>query len=309
MERRSPAEISKKSKLVRRIIKHHFGIAPQSVKFNPAGLTNYVFEAKTTAGSFIVRIGNSHEKLKDYMKEQWAISNAYNKGVPVAEIVEVGSEIVELPYMIQKKLAGNDSSHHPNRREVLRELGNYTRLIHSIPTSSFGQVFDWSHNRLHRNKTWRNYLNNELDVARRMEVLEKANVLTPMHFKKLQSSVERIKTWKQTPRLNHGDIRLKNVITNKKGKILAIVDWDNCISSVAPYWDFSIALHDLSVDAKQEFLEGYGVHADEFKSMSYALKTFNTLNYVPYIERIIQRRQSGLLAWYKVRLNGYLDLT
>lgn len=309
MESRSPAEISRKSKLVSKIIKHHVGKAPQGVKFKPAGLTNFVFEAKTTAGSFIVRIGSSREKLKDYMKEQWAITNAYNHGVPVAEIVEVGSEIVNLPYMIQRKVDGNDSSHHPNRREVLRELGNYTRLIHSISTSSFGQVFDWAHNRLPRNKSWRDYLNDELEVARRMEVIEKANFLTPTHFKKLQKSVERIERWKQTPRLNHGDIRLKNVITNEKGKILAIVDWDNCISSIAPYWDISIALHDLSVDAKQEFLEGYGVHADEFKSMSYALKTFNTLNYVPYIERIIQRKQSGLLAWYKVRLNGYLDLT
>src|SRR5687768_10007076 len=309
MESRSPAEISRKSKLVNKIIKHHFGKAPKSVEFKPAGLTNFVFEAKTAAGSFIVRIGSSREKLKDYKKEQWAITHANNIGVPVAEIVEVGSGIVNSPYMIQRKVNGNDSLHHPNRREVLRELGIYTKLIHSIPTNSFGQVFDWSHNRLSRNKTWRDYLNDELEVVRRMEVLERANVLTPTHFKKLQTSVERIERWKQQPSLNHGDIRLKNVITNNKGKILAIVDWDNCISSIAPYWDFSIALHDLSVDAKQDFLEGYGVPANEFKSMSYALKTFNTLNYVPYIERIIERKESSLLAWYKVRLNGYLDLT
>ena len=309
MDSRSPAEIARKSKLVSKIIKHYFGKAPRGVKFKPAGLTNFVFEAKTTAGSFIVRIGSSREKLKDFKKEQWAITSAQNIGVPVAEIVEVGSEIVNLPYMIQRKLNGDDSLHHPNRREVLRELGNYTRMIHAIPTSSFGQVFNWSHTRMPRNKNWREYLNNELEVLRRMEVLENANVLTPTHFKKLQTSVERISRWKQPPSLNHGDIRLKNVITNKKGKILAIVDWDNCISSIAPYWDFSIALHDLSVDAKQEFLEGYGIRANEFKNMSYALKTFNTLNYVPYIERIIQRKESDLLEWYKVRLNGFLDLT
>ena len=309
MDSRSPAEISGKSKLVSQLIKHHFGKAPRDVKFKPAGLTNFVFEAKTTAGSFIVRIGNSRDKLKDFMKEQWAITSAKNIGVPVAEIIEVGSKIINFPYMIQRKVAGEDSLHHPNRREVLRELGNYTRMIHAIPTTSFGQVFNWSNNRLHRNKNWRDYLDNELEVARRMKVLEMANVLTPSHFRKLTTSVERIERWKHPPSLNHGDIRLKNVITNKQGRILAIVDWDNCISSIAPYWDFSIALHDLSVDARQEFLEGYGVHADEFKRMSYALKTFNTLNYVPYIERMIQQKNSGLLAWYKVRLNGYLDLT
>ena len=309
MEKRSPAEISKKSKLVRTILQHHVGKAPSAVKFKPAGLTNFVFEAKTTGGSFIVRIGSSRDKLKDFRKEEWAITCAKNIGVPVAEIVDVGSDLVNLPYMIQRKVDGDDATHHPNRREVLRELGHYAKVIHSIPTTAFGQVFDWAHHRHSRNKTWRDYLDNELEVTRRMEVLEKAGVLTPVHFKKLQKAVERIERWKQEPCLNHGDIRLKNVITNKKGKILAIVDWDNCISSIAPYWDFSIALHDLSVDAKQEFLEGYGIGANEFKKMSYALKTFNTLNYVPYIERIIRQKKSGLLAWYKVRLNGYLDLT
>ena len=309
MDRRSPAEIANKSKLVRKIIHHHVGKAPREVKFKPAGLTNFVFEAKTSGGSFIVRIGGSRDKLKDFRKEQWAITCAKNIGVPVAEIVDVGSELVKIPYMIQRKVDGDDATHHPNRREVLRELGHYAKVIHSIPTTAFGQVFDWAHPRLSRNKTWRNYLHDELGVTHRMEKLEKTGVLTAVNFKKLQKSVERIERWKQKPCLNHGDIRLKNVITNKKGKILAIVDWDNCISNIAPYWDFSIALHDLSVDARQEFLEGYGIDANEFKKMSYALKTFNTLNYVPYIERIIQQKEFDLLAWYKVRLNGYLDLT
>ena len=35
--------------------------------------------------------------------------------------------------------------------------------------------------------------------------------------------------------------------------------WEFCSSNVAPYWDLSLALHDLSIDAKQASLGGYGV--------------------------------------------------
>ena len=50
---------------------------------------------------------------------------------------------------------------------------------------------------------------------------------------------------------------MKNVIVNEAGEIKAILDWEDCSSNCAPYWDFSIALHDLSIDGKQKFLEGY----------------------------------------------------
>src|SRR5688572_1486670 len=144
MLKRSPAEIAKKGRMAKQIIKHHFGKTPRSVEFKPTGLTNFVFETKTSSGNMIVRIGSSHDKFKDYIKEQWAVTNASKKGVPVAEILEVGKEIVELPYMIQRKVDGEDSLHHPKRWFVLRQLGNYTKLIHTVPTSSFGKVFDWS---------------------------------------------------------------------------------------------------------------------------------------------------------------------
>jgi len=41
-----------------------------------------------------------------------------------------------------------------------------------------------------------------------------------------------------------------------QGEIKAILDWEHCSSNGAPCWGFSIALHDLSIDGKQKFLEG-----------------------------------------------------
>ena len=152
------------------------------------------------------------------------------------------------------------------------------------------------------------YLENELDVTNRLKFFDTHNILPRKKINKLISLFTKIRKWRIAPALNHCDLRLKNVIVNDAGKIQAILDWENCSSNVAPYWDFSIALHDLSIDGKQKFLEGYGLNFDEFERMSYALTAFNLINYVPTLERIITRKDVTQFELYKLRLNGELDL-
>jgi hygromycin-B 4-O-kinase len=98
------------------------------------------------------------------------------------------------------------------------------------------------------------------------------------------------------------------VIADEKGEIKAILDWENCASNCAPYWDFSIALHDLSIDAKQQFLEGYDLDIVEFSKKAYSLTVFNIINYIPDLQKIIAKKDLKRLAFYKLRLDGSLDL-
>ncbi|MGB8194899.1 MAG: aminoglycoside phosphotransferase family protein [Chitinophagaceae bacterium] len=281
---------------------------PKRIEYKPAGLTNYVFEASCKEGEFIVRIASSRGKLSDYIKEQWAVERASEKGVPVAQILEVGSEVVSMPYMLQEKLDGQEAVDHPARLDILKELGRYAQIIHSIPTSNYGNGFNWSKNRLSKNTTWKGYVHDEWQVARRLKVLEKHDMLGVTHFNKLTRIVSKIEKLKAPPCLNHGDIRLKNVIVNDKGIILAIIDWENCTSNMAPYWDLSIALHDLSIDGKQRLLEGYGMDPKEFEKISPVIKAFNILNYADSIERIAARKDKATLEHYRLRMKGFMDL-
>lgn len=294
--------------MVKQIMKHHFGVMPRRIEYKPTGLTNYVFEASSKDGEFIIRIAGNHGKLKDFIKEQWAVERAREKGVPVAQILEVGNEIVSLPYMLQEKLEGTEATDHPGRLDVLHELGRFAKLIHGIPTSNYGNVFDWSNNRLSKNETWKDFLYNEWNLADRLKVLERFDMLAERHFRKLTKAIVKLEKLNAPPVLNHGDIRLKNVIVNNKGEILALIDWDNCTSSMAPYWDLSIALHDLSIDGKQRFLEGYGMKPDEFSDIANTIKVFNILNYSDAIERIASRKNISRLQFYRLRLHGYMDL-
>lgn len=301
-------QVTAKKQLVKKIIRHHLGAPAKAVLFKPEGKTNFVFEAECRGDQYIVRIGGTQNKINDYIKEQWAVERAARQGVPVAEILEVGNEVVPLPYMLQRKLDGGDATNHPDRKKILKALGGLSRKIHSIATEQFGNVFDWSKNQLSKNRSWQSFLHEEWQIRNRLSILKRHRLLEKNQVRLLESVVKKMEKLNLPPALNHGDLRLKNVIIDDKGKIRAIIDWEHCISSIAPLWDLSIALHDLPIDAKQDFLEGYGISPSAYTGMAPLIKTFNILNYIPEIERMVREKDKDGLAFYRLRLNGHFDL-
>jgi aminoglycoside phosphotransferase (APT) family kinase protein len=292
----------------REVVAHHLGSAPRRIIKRGGGITNFVYEVNHSKGDFIVRMGSTPAKVKDYLKEQWAITRAGEVGVPIADVLEVGADLVPLPYMVVRKVEGTEATHHPERFAILREMGRLTKLIHGIETTGYGHTFDWSNNQLSRNHSWLDYLNEELRIGARLDLLEKHRMLDKPAMKVLRSVWRDVEGWKKNPVLNHGDMRLKNVMVNETGKISAVIDWEFCSSNIAPYWDLSLAVHDLSVDAKQEFLQGYGLNEQEVRDLSPILKAINIMNYAPYVERAISEGNKAQLDQYKTRLSGALDL-
>lgn len=308
MANRTAAQIKSKANMAKKVFQHHFGARNPDIEYKDAGKTNFVFELTSGRRNYIVRISTTHAKLHDFFKEQWVVQKVSEKGVPVPEILEVGNEIIPLPYMLQEKINGAEAVDHPLRTDILCDAGKYARLIHSIETTGFGHHFDWSRNKLSKQSTWNDYLEKELKVTERLQFLQKHNLLPRAKLAKLNGYFKKICRWKIAPCLNHSDLRLKNILVNKRGKIQAIIDWENCTSNIAPYWDLSIALHDLSIDGKQRFLEGYGLNLEEFNKMSYALTAFNMINYVPTLQAAFERNDKTQLEYLRLRLNGAFDL-
>jgi aminoglycoside phosphotransferase (APT) family kinase protein len=294
--------------MARAIVQHHFGRRPRRLLRQGSGLSNFVFLVKHAREEFVVRLSLTPTQLNAYIKEQWAIEKASAAGVPTPEILEVGNEVVPYPYMISRKVRGQEATGHPARLAILREMGRYAALINSVPTTSFGNTFDWSRNQLSRNETWRDFLEREWNIEAQLAVLEKHRMLTPSQLKALCATLKRLADQKFEPALNHGDLRLKNVIVNESGEIAAIIDWETCISTLAPHWDLSIALHDLSIDEKQEFLAGYGLSASKMADIAPMVKAINLINYAPKIERFAEAKDTARLEQYRTRLHGHLDL-
>jgi hygromycin-B 4-O-kinase len=104
-------------------------------------------------------------------------------------------------------------------------------------------------------------------------------------------------------------MRLKNMLLDDNGKIQAILDWENCTSNLAPYWELSIALHDLCIDEKEAFLEGYGLAPRDYAKLALGVKTLNILNYAPTIDEALKTKNRARLDSLRARLHGALDHT
>lgn len=293
--------------MARLVIKHHFGSCPRRVIHKASGLSNFVFAVNHQEGDFIVRISPEQARLNSFIKEQWAQAEARQIGVPTPEILEVGSEIIGQPFMISRTVEGGEATFHKERLKIIREMGALAALINTIETNCFGSTFDWTSNQLSRNETWTDFLKNELQAENKLQILEKRKMLDAAQIKMIRKILAETAKLKIKPRLNHGDIRLKNVMVDEEGKIVALLDWENCTSNLAPHWELSLALHDLSIDERQEFLEGYGLNEKKLREIMPAVKAINIINYAPEIERLAQAKEKAKLEQYRTRLGGALD--
>lgn len=302
---RPSREVNKFRDLARTVIKRHFGGARQ-IKYLSGGLTNFVFSFRAEDGDFVIRISPDPHRLNSFLKEQWASTAAKKEGVPVAEILEVGSEMIGHPYMVTRSIAGGDATHHPKRLEILNELGRLAARINSIRTRSFGQTFDWSENKLSKNKTFKEWLHEEYDAEGKLELLRKHKMLTPQRAKAIEKIFADAARSNGRPVLNHSDLRLKNVIADEDGKIQAVIDWEGCTSNIPPAWELSLALHDLGPDEMQAFLEGYEIKPKKLEESMPLVRAYNITNYATAVGEVAKDKK--LLEHYRLRLSGLLDL-
>lgn len=305
----SKKEIEQTKEMARLVIAHHFGNKkPRRIVHKTSGLSNFVFEVSHSEGDFIVRISPDPTRINSFFKEQWAQNKAREVGVPVPEILEVGSDVIHQPFMISRVVEGEEATYHKKRLEIVNEMGRFAALINSIETKGFGSTFDWSSNQLSHNKNWKDFLENELKFEEKLHTLEKHKILPDSQTKKIRKILADTAKRKLSPTLNHGDIRLKNVMVDETGKITAFLDWEHATSNLAPFWDLSIALHDLTIDEKQLFLEGYDLKEKKIAELMPVIKAINVINYAPEIRRLADEKDKDHLEKIRTRLSGALDL-
>jgi aminoglycoside phosphotransferase (APT) family kinase protein len=303
----SAAAARKARTMVAAIVEHHLDMPPRRVVAASGGLTNHVFAVDHAAGPLIVRINESAEKINDFLKEQWAIARAGAAGVPVPEVLEVGMQAVPHPYMIARRVRGENANVHRHRRTVLQQMGHLGALINSIATDGYGQTFDWSHNRLSRNASWCEFLEREVSIDARLQALQRHRMLSAAQARQLRAALLAVPPSSLKPRLNHGDMRPKNVLADERGRVTAIIDWEDCCSN-PPLWDLSLALHDLSIDEKRAYAEAYGIEERELLAIAPAVRALNVLNYAPAVEQADAEGNQAELTHLRLRLNGVFDL-
>ena len=303
----SNSDIRRHRRIARNIVLDFFGKDAGRIVYRPTGLTNFVFAINHAEGQFVIRISPEPNRLKVYQKELWATQHVRSLGIPTPEILKVGTVASGEPYMISRRVSGTEATHHPKRLSIIHEVGSYAKEINSIQTHNFGESFDWV-DLPPRPVSWAEYLDHEWKAKERLSFLEEQKLISPAGIEQLNSIIEAAKQMNVRPTLSHGDLRLKNIIVDEDGEITSIIDWEECLSTFAPAWELSIALHDLSIDEKHAFLEGYDVNESDVITISPLLKAFNILNYVPAINGALADNDDVKLNRFRLRLSGALDL-
>jgi aminoglycoside phosphotransferase (APT) family kinase protein len=305
-EKNQPSAIRHYRNLTKTIVQQYFGAPASRIVYKSSGLTNYVFAVNHVEGQFVIRISPDPERINAFQKESWASQKAREAGVPTPEVLAVGNDAGTEPYMITRRVTGSEATHHPNRRHIVHDMGEFAAIINSIKTSGFGNNFDWT-NDASNHRTLDSYLENEFELQTRLELFSANKFLSEAQLQELVRILDGAKSRLKTS-LNHTDLRLKNIIVDEGGDIVAIIDWEECISTIAPEWELSIALHDLTIDEKHAFIEGYGLSAQQLEEMSPLIKAFNILNYSTAIEGAIETDDHKTLGEIRLRFKGSFDL-
>jgi aminoglycoside phosphotransferase (APT) family kinase protein len=282
--------------------------APQHVRRRGGGLTNLVYQVDAGDRSVIVRVNADPAKLRVFKRERQAMTLARNARLPVPHILHVGAD--PHPFMILENVRGVVGTHAYDKIGTVRQMGEITARIHGIRMPGFGPgaVDSTFAGQAKRRHSWGAHLEADLKASERITTLERLGMFLPDNADRMRQILAHMSAWRRNPVLHHGDMRLKNVIVDHDGRIIAVLDWEHCTSSVPALWDLSVALHDLTIDEKQAFLQGYGYSPRELtKSIGY-MRLLNALNYAPSIAAMAERGESAKLNWYRARFMGNFNL-
>lgn len=266
--------------LAKKIIVNVLGEKVQSVyAIKGKGIVNQVFAVKTDVSESIVRMNDVPDTLTIYEKEKWCIEQAMLKGVPGPNILAVG-QMDHVTYMIQALVVGKNGEESPlKKEEIWGSLGKYTKQIHSIPVSGFGDILSAPTNgiftaRIHDgfDGTWYSFVGYNIKSLTENDPLIQLGILSNEDTKKAKQKFESLLHINFHFGLTHGDLSLKNTIVDDNGKV-TLLDWGCAEVHLTPYWDLVQLLKgqlDMGKPNKAEmdaFLEGYGFSENDFQNL------------------------------------------
>lgn len=281
------------------------GSTPRRILAQAGGLTNFVFRIDSVDGSFGLRMSPDEHKLEDYRKEWWAIRCARQANMPAPEVLHVSRTSAGVSFTLLHRTPGRPATaRRVDTLEVLRRLGQYAQVLHATKLPAFGGRF--AENEPPRLR-WAEFLEHEFRLDERIGHLRALGFLDEGEARRVAVLMETLGADRE-PRLNHGDLRLKNVLIDPAGYINAVIDWECAVAAPAPEWDPAVALHDLSIDEKDAFIDGYGLDGEALTSLGPALAALNVLHNAPFAAAAARDGNDEQLRRYRRRFARVYDL-
>jgi aminoglycoside phosphotransferase (APT) family kinase protein len=288
----------------RAIFKDCIGTTPRRLLAQAGGQTNSVFRVDGSDESFVIRLSEDEGKLDDFRKERWAIERARDAGIPAPEVLRVDRTSDGLSFMLSRRAPGRLATKFGDPHNTLTQLGRLARTLHETTMPAYGGGF-WNDHppRLQ----WDSFLREELKLEERIAQLLRLGLIDEDQAARVRQVMQDLGANREA-RLNHGDLRLKNALVDVSGNVSAVIDWEMATAAPAPEWDLAVALHDLSIDQKDAFIDGYGLDDQSLLSLGPVLASLNILHYAPFAEAASRDGDGGQLQRYRRRFARLYDL-
>ncbi len=296
-------------KTVVTLLKKFFNEEPVYVQKVNNDPVNSVYKAILLSDKYlIIRISTTHDKLNNFLKEQWCSRRARESGVPAIEILEVGNSVIDFPYMIAVEEYGIPGNKYLGDKSKMWEgIGKYLSEINKIKTKGVGHTFDWSSNTISFNDTWKDYLEKSFHIDHILDEYKREEIITPDNLKKLASGGDKIKKWEFENTLAHGELIPENVILSKQGEIKRILDWKNSRSGNSKMIDLSITLNSAKKKEKELVLKGYGIPQKEYEKIAIEIDSLYILRKRHEIRGALDNGNKKYLERMKKKFNLILQ--
>jgi len=258
-------------KTIELLIRHGLGSGTKviSAKSIRGGLFNTSYKVELADKRIVVlRIAPPKDKKLLGVEKQLLSREAhiyrYLEGteVPVPKLLfsDFSRKIIDRDYIISEFKEGHTAFYHQRHlkkqemEHIYRELGEYTRLIHSLENRGhwFGYPPPFA-----PYKKWSDFI---IKYVRSLEedLEDHPYLRLPKEYslsniaKKIAPHLDKVKT----PRLIHGDLWLRNILIRKQQghyKISAILDWDRSLWG-DPYFEWIL----YGTDPGTSFWQAYG---------------------------------------------------
>ncbi|WP_308634900.1 phosphotransferase family protein [Paenibacillus silvisoli] len=233
------------------------------------GMVNQVCVVATERRKVVVRM-NDEAAYTRFEKEKWCIERAAAAGIPVPEVLTVGT-VEDSSYMIQTFIEGdNGLDSEVPESHIWRQLGGYARRFHAIEVSGFGEELVDPARGVFRSPphpgsdgSWLGYVQYNINSLTERDKLIELGVLTAETSERVRAIFERLKQQSFRFGLIHNDLSLKNTIVDPAGQAI-VIDWENAEVSVVPHEDLIEIMKCQMLggspdsDGFQAFLDGYG---------------------------------------------------
>lgn len=259
-----------------------FSQPPRSIKRIQKGKINLVFEvAIPKEGAFIFQL--HPQKERKYLFEQSArvSGEAFRRGIPTHKVSYYGDEFIPYAWIVYEKIEGMTAdSYGGDKKKIWKQIGEYAKLIHQIPMSAYGSVRYWKEKPAYSD-TWEEEVDFKMEIYKENRILESGRLFGDDEVKVIEREIKKIRRWKFTPMLIHGNLSLDNVLVDDNGKIVGIIDWDEASGGRVPHQEFGSAFAWWMTEGEQKsFLKGYGFSNTKWNKIKRGVVSTQLLMYL-----------------------------